>query len=96
MSQTPGVIDTIVSEKPSLVAVQDDAHMIHTLVRWADCGLPTFDLTQGLMAALLLTDPGDVDASAVRLPFTTFAVRLPAWTLGFPRPGRSSEGGAGI
>lgn len=64
-------------------ATREEVHQIHTLLRWLDGGLPVFDLTHSLMAALLLTDPGDVDAERVRLPFPTFLVRFPNdfWTM---------------
>jgi hypothetical protein len=64
-------------------ALQEELLQIHTLMRWIEFGMSTFDLTHSLMASLLLTDPSDVDASAVKLPFGTFAIRLPDnfWTM---------------
>jgi hypothetical protein len=64
-------------------AYVEELHQTHTLARWVDAGLPSFELTHSLMAALLLTDPGDVAADLVRLPFSTFAVCLPHgfWTM---------------
>lgn len=50
---------------------------IHSLLHWRDAGMPVFDLTHSLTSALLLTDPSDVDASEVKLPFDTFVIRLP-------------------
>ena len=65
------------SAHPSQQSLKEEALQLHTLLRWADSGLPAFDLTHGLTAALLLTDPSDVDGELVRLPFETFAIRLP-------------------
>jgi len=67
----------------STAAMREELLQSHTLLRWADSGLPAFDLTHGLAAALLLTDPSDVAAELVRLPFSTFAVRMPSgfWVL---------------
>lgn len=57
---------------------REELHQVHSLMRWVESGLPVFDLTHGLMSALLLTDPADVSADLVRAPFETFVVRLPA------------------
>jgi hypothetical protein len=65
---------------------RDEGLQMHSFLRWADRGLPTFDVTHGLMAALLLTDPSDVGAEDVKLPFGTFALRLPT------RSGRCAGG----
>lgn len=58
-------------------AMKEEAHQIHSLMRWVDSGLPAFDLTHGLMSALLLTDPSDVSCEMIRSPFHTFAIRFP-------------------
>jgi len=71
------VVGGVRSDASTEEAFREEAIQLHTLVRWVEAGLPAFDLTHGLMAALLLTDPSDVDADLVRLPFSTFAVRLP-------------------
>jgi hypothetical protein len=67
----------------SEASTREEAHQIHSVLSWLDAGLPAFDLTHGLMAALLLTDPADVNGEDVRLPFSTFIVRLPDgfWTM---------------
>lgn len=56
---------------------KDEMHQTHSLLRWVDMGLPVFDLTHGLMSALLLTDPSDVRQDMVKPPFPTFVVRFP-------------------
>lgn len=58
-------------------ARKEELLQLHTVLRWLDHGMPVFELTHSLMAALLLTDPSDVDAADVKMPFPTFAVRLP-------------------
>jgi hypothetical protein len=67
----------------SNAARQEELIQTHSFLRWVDFGLPVFDLTHSFMAALLLTDPAGVDCSEVRLPFPTFAIRLPSnfWTI---------------
>lgn len=47
-------------------------------VLWHDHGLPTFELTAGLAANLLLTDPGRVAEEDVPWPFPVFRVQLPS------------------
>lgn len=50
---------------------------IHWACRWASFGLPVFQLTHGLAAALLLTEPPPFDAENFKLPFDAFAIVLP-------------------
>lgn len=57
--------------------MREELLQLHAILHWAEQGMPVFDLTHGLCSALLLTDPADVDASEIRLPFGTFVVRLP-------------------
>jgi hypothetical protein len=56
---------------------------VHFLARWLDVAMPTFELTRDLLAALILTDPGDVDGEDVRFPFPSFVVAIPGdfWTI---------------
>lgn len=56
---------------------REEVVQMHTLLGWIDNGMPVFELTHGLMAALLLTDPTDVLAEDVKMPFPTFLVRFP-------------------
>lgn len=67
----------VMSQVAGRAALIEEMHQTHTLCRWVDAGLPSFELTHSLMAALLLTDPGDVAAELVRLPFAAFALQLP-------------------
>lgn len=45
---------------------------------WQSLGMPTFDVTAGLMANLLLTDCGRVDELDVPIPFRSFRITLPS------------------
>jgi hypothetical protein len=56
-------------------ALEDD--VISHCIRWRKFGAPTFRLTHGLTAGLLLTDPARLPWSEVRLPFPSFVVSLP-------------------
>lgn len=56
---------------------REETVQLHSLLGWVSNGMPVFDLTHSLMAALLLTDPSDVPADMVKLPFSSFVVRLP-------------------
>jgi len=44
---------------------------------WAVGGMPIYELTSSFLALLLLTDPSNVPASALHMPFDTFFVRVP-------------------
>lgn len=46
-------------------------------VAWVDAGRPTFVVTAGLMAELLLTDPGKLTEADVAWPFEAFRIVLP-------------------
>lgn len=48
----------------------------HWAARWGHFGLPLFNLTENLAAALLLTEP-PTELDELRLPFPAFAVTLP-------------------
>jgi hypothetical protein len=74
------------AEKLMNLAINDakeEVSQLHSILSWVDYGMPVYDITHSLMAALLLTDPSDVDAADVKLPFGTFVVRLPQpfWTM---------------
>jgi hypothetical protein len=56
---------------------REEVLQMYGLLRWLDSGLPAFDLTHSLAAGLLLTDPSDVNASEIKLPFEAFIVRFP-------------------
>lgn len=56
---------------------REEILQIHTILTWLDSGLPVFDLTHSLAAALILTDPSDVFTEEVQAPFPTFAIRMP-------------------
>jgi len=58
-------------------AYKEEVAQIYSLLAWVDDGMPVYDITHSLMAALLLTDPSEVNLSEVKLPFGTFVVRLP-------------------
>jgi hypothetical protein len=56
---------------------------LHQGIRWIRHGLPVFQLSADILAALLLTDPTNVEPEDVRAPFPTFAITVPAgfWRL---------------
>jgi hypothetical protein len=62
--------------------VRDLLYRNHCLSQWHAVGLPVFELTHSMMAALLLTDPSGIPWSEVRFPFKAFPIRLPIpfWT----------------
>lgn len=53
------------------------ASMVWWGVTWGDIGRPTFVLSHGLAASLLLTDCSGVGVSEVQMPFDAFALKLP-------------------
>lgn len=70
----------------------DDAKLDHgfALARWAEAGLPVFDLTHSLTSTLILTDPPPPPAEYeapdpdFKFPFSSFVVRIPAGFLNLP------------
>ena len=49
----------------------------HTFARWLKFGMSVIKPTASLMAALLLTDPTNVDPKQVQPPFPTFVLKPP-------------------
>jgi hypothetical protein len=49
----------------------------HASLRWGALDCPTFALSHGLTAKLLLTDPSGIDIEDLRWPFDSFVVQLP-------------------
>ena len=57
---------------PEFGVLEDD--ILHHSACWRRYGAPTFRLTHGLAAGLLLTDPARLPWAEVRLPFPSFVV----------------------
>lgn len=70
-------LDTILRDRGSKNMRLDELMQLYTCFCWQDHGLNTFDLTHSMTAALLLTDPSDVQPSEVKLPFEVFVIRFP-------------------
>lgn len=51
-------------------------HETHWSIVWAANGYPTFQLSHSLVAALLLTDPGNVRADEIEWPLDIFYIKL--------------------
>lgn len=71
-----------IRNQPEVNYVQTALEM-HASVRWMDQGLPIFELSEDLLAGLVLTDPSNLITTDVRMPFPTFVVQLPSgfwWT----------------
>jgi hypothetical protein len=69
----------------------ETARMMHIIFRWARFNMPVFDLSEGLMDMLTMTDPADpkndIRCDEVKLPFDTFCITIPPgyWKFdGFP------------
>lgn len=58
-------------------AVIEMIRICFRLACWMHYGMPVFRLTPDLFAALLLTDPTNVEPHLVRQPFPTFALTIP-------------------
>lgn len=56
---------------------QDEIFQIYSVLAWKDSAFPVFELTHSLCAALLLTDPADVNSDDIQLPFSCFVLRVP-------------------
>jgi len=51
--------------------------VVQHLLQWRKYGMPTFRLTNGLAAGLILTDPGKIPWSEVGMPFPSFEITVP-------------------
>jgi hypothetical protein len=73
---------TQVSDEEGLrLAFSEVAQNIHFLGTWAQYGFNVFELTHGLSAGLLLTDPGEYDHEQFKLPFPALLIRIPPGTI---------------
>ncbi len=64
----------------------------HAEAAWARDGFPTFRLTHGLTAGLLLTDSDDSPADEARLPFPSMRIEFPGGEDGYPIKVRDGRG----
>lgn len=64
---------------------------MHWAARWASFGLPVFQLTHGLTAALLLTEPPPFELADFHLPFPAFSISVPSTFVPFLEAGGTSS-----
>ena len=57
--------------------IREVAVKLHAKARWAQLGFPTFQLTHGLAAALLLTEPKGLEPNDCRWPYPNFVLVMP-------------------
>lgn len=56
---------------------------LHSSLRWAELGMPTFNLTEDLAANLLLTDCSALYGCDIILPFEAFAIKVPSGLISY-------------